>query len=200
MADSDSIKLCECGCGQPAPLAKQTIKKRGYARGLPLRFISGHNARVMGPPAPPVTHGMHGTTEYKIWDLMLYRCRNPRNRAWKNYGGRGIAVCERWHKFENFYADMGPRPSLDHSLDRIDNDGNYEPSNCRWATELMQKNNRRDNVVISHDGRSMSVAQWARALGIADATLRERYKRGLRPPRLFSTGDLRLQPELPDSR
>lgn len=86
------------------------------------------------------------TAEYRIWIGMTKRCRNERNAAWKNYGGRGIKVCERWLIFENFFEDMGRRPSDGHSLDRINVDGNYEPSNCRWATSTEQARNTRLNI------------------------------------------------------
>ncbi len=89
-------------------------------------------------------HGMYGTRAYEAWNGMLDRCRNPKLRFWSRYGGRGITVCERWLLFENFVADMGmPLPGL--TLDRMDNDGNYEPSNCRWATRVQQRNNRSDS-------------------------------------------------------
>lgn len=90
-------------------------------------------------------HGRTHTTEHVIWRGMRRRCENINCHAYKNYGGRGISVCERWQTFENFFADMGPRPSSLYSLDRVDNDGNYEPGNCRWATRIQQIRNRRSN-------------------------------------------------------
>jgi hypothetical protein len=83
------------------------------------------------------------TAEYRAWHGMKTRCSNPKRSDWKNYGGRGISVCERWASFESFLADMGPKPSARHTMDRIDNDGNYEPGNCRWATWDLQSRNKR---------------------------------------------------------
>lgn len=88
-------------------------------------------------------HGMWNTTEYHIWQGMRQRCQNPNYHGYKNYGGRGIKVCDRWQSFKNFFEDMGYRPSKLYSIDRINNDGNYELSNCRWATKKQQSTNRR---------------------------------------------------------
>lgn len=90
------------------------------------------------------TAGRTATTTYYVWAAMIQRCTNPKSGDWYLYGERGIAVCERWRKFENFLADMGEKPD-GLSIDRIDNDGNYEPGNCRWATAIEQRHNRRDS-------------------------------------------------------
>lgn len=143
------MTLCECGCGKPAPISKVNRSERGQRKGEPVRFINGHNSRGN---QYNVKHGHKRvtveTTEYRIWKGIIQRCTNPNRRAWPNYGGRGIQVCDRWRSFENFLADMGPRPA-GKSIDRIDNDGNYEPDNCRWATPLEQRHNRRDSRQVA---------------------------------------------------
>lgn len=91
-------------------------------------------------------HTVNGkwTPEYRTWNAMVIRCTKPNAINWERYGGRGIRVCERWRTFANFLADMGLKPTPQHSIDRVNNDGNYEPTNCRWATRLEQRHNRRD--------------------------------------------------------
>jgi hypothetical protein len=123
------------------------------------------------------THGLSKSPEYKAWRSMRLRCCVPTTRryTWSRYGGRGIKVCDRWlESFENFYADMGPRPTPSHSLDRIDNDGPYSPENCRWADLKQQSNNKRNNQKFSYKGIEKTIAQWARDFNLSDATLRAR--------------------------
>ncbi len=127
------------------------------------------------------THGACKTPEYQTWDSMKDRCLNSTVRQYRNYGGRGIKVCERWlgeNGFRNFLADMGPRPSDKHSLDRINNDGDYEPGNCRWATWTEQSNNRCNNRRVTYQGREQSAAEWAREMGLPPRVVQGRLIRG----------------------
>lgn len=112
------------------------------------------------------THGMRDAQEYYIWGLMIKRCTDPKDRGYPRYGGRGITVCERWRgSFEAFYADLGPRPSPEHSLDRKNNDKGYEPGNVRWATREEQARNKRNNRIVVLDGRSMTLVEAAERAG-----------------------------------
>jgi hypothetical protein len=124
------------------------------------------------------THGRAKTTEWNIWCGMRKRCTNPFDHKFADYGGRGIKVCERWSDFAAFYADMGPRPSAKHSIERLNNDGDYEPGNCCWATRSEQANNQRKNVFVEFDGKRMTVSQWETALGINAGALKLRLRRG----------------------
>lgn len=134
------VKLCECGCGQPAPIAKNTRARRGYVKGQPVHFIKGHGSR--GCPAWRYkSHGMWGTPEYDAYYSAKNRCLNSDHPRWNDYGGRGIEF--RFTSFEQFFTELGPRPSPDHSLDRMDNDGDYEPGNVHWATAKEQIANQR---------------------------------------------------------
>lgn len=108
---------------------------------------------------------------------MKDRCLNPKHKAFSDYGGRGITICDRWMVFENFLADMGERPD-GMEIDRIDNDGNYEPGNCRWVTSAENKRNTRRNVWITHDGRTMCLEDWSTETGLPKETLRSRILRG----------------------
>lgn len=126
-------------------------------------------------------HGMRHTAEYRIWSGMLYRCYNPSSPAFADYGGRQIGVCGGWrgaNGFAQFVSDMGCRPSPQHSLDRIDNGGDYSPSNCRWAPRLMQARNTRRNRLLEYNGETQCVSAWAEATGLLPATIIARINAG----------------------
>ena len=125
------------------------------------------------------THGASNTPEYRVWHGMRERCANPKAKWFRNYGGRGIRVCDQWKtSFATFIADLGPRPSPRHTLERVDNDGNYEPSNCRWATRHEQMNNTRLTTRLTIDGVTRTVSEWACAVGISRKVLRNRIDMG----------------------
>lgn len=115
---------------------------------------------------------------YSSWAGMLARCFQPSNRAFKYYQARGITVCDRWKSFPNFLADMGIKPIEANTIDRINNDGNYEPGNCRWATRQQQANNRVTNVRFEYKGESLTFAELVRATGVSKELLKSRLLRG----------------------
>lgn len=132
--------------------------------------------------------GARDIPEYTIWANMIYRCTNANHEAFHRYGGRGITVCERWRSsFKAFYEDMGPRPSLEHSLDRRDNDGNYEPGNVRWATAQEQSENSSTPRFVEHNGRQISVSELSRQSGVKITTLFHRLNSGQTPEQAISS-------------
>lgn len=146
--------LCRCECGTEKLRSTSTIRS-GATRscGCLRREASAIRSK---------THGQSSSPEFVAWAAMLQRCLYRRGISFANYGGRGIRVCDRWaHSFENFFADVGPRPSKDHSLDRIDVHGHYEPGNVRWATRVVQARNRRDNRYVTAGSVTMIVTDWS---------------------------------------
>ena len=124
-------------------------------------------------------NGRSHRPEYSNWSAMKARCLNPNHKNFKQYKGRGIKVCERWrNSFDNFYADMGPKPSPKHSIERRDNDGDYEPSNCFWATQAEQRRNQRNNRLLTFDGKTQCLIDWAAETGISRQAIYRRLKRG----------------------
>jgi hypothetical protein len=120
------------------------------------------------------THGMSGTAIYSIWDSMIQRCYNQNRRDFKSYGANGVTVCEKWRaSFIEFFNDMGHRPD-GMSLDRINPEKGYSPDNCRWATTRQQARNRRVNRMLTHDGKTMCLQEWAEEVGINNITLQSR--------------------------
>lgn len=123
-----------------------------------------------------MTRGGRQASEHRIWVQMRNRCRDPLSAR---YGARGIRVCDRWDRsFAAFYEDMGPRPGPSYSIDRINNDGDYEPSNCRWATQREQMSNRSVNHFLELHGESATIAEWSRRTGLSKSLIRGRLERG----------------------
>lgn len=160
---------CVCECGGEKIVQCYNLTK-GYTTSCGCehrRMLERRNTK----------HGKCGTRTYYSWQAMLKRCLNPAEPAFPGYGGRGITVCDRWMTFENFYADMGECPPR-LTLDRKDVNGNYEPSNCRWATAVEQANNRRNNLVLIYNGSAKTAKQIADEAGVGYKTFTERIGRG----------------------
>lgn len=137
-------------------------------------------------------HGYSDTREGNIYLGMIQRCYDPKVKSYHRYGGRGITVCDRWRESViNFVADMGNAPDSKHSLDRINNDGNYEPSNCRWATMKEQHRNKRNNRFLTHAGETLVIQDWAIRIGIDHTTLVNRLQRGWTVEKSVTTPKLR---------
>lgn len=165
--------LCCCECGR-----EKVVTGDNLATGNS-RTCGANEHRKGGPQRGMIKHGGSHWPEYAVWSAMVERCRNKRHPSYHNYGGRGIRVCKRWQQFANFIADMGRRPlGSGLSIERIDNDGNYEPSNCKWATMDEQGNNRRNTVRIIVDGQLTTIPRLARKCGLPDHVLRGRLDMG----------------------
>lgn len=149
-----------------------------------------HRLRRYGDPEhiKHESHGMHRTPEYRAWEAAVQRCHNKNNPRYKGYGGRGITMNKEWRSsFTAFYKHVGPRPSKKHSLDRIDNEKNYEPGNVEWALRLQQDNNRTNSRLLTHQGKTMTIAEWSRETGIAKNTLKRRKLSGWSDERVVTT-------------
>jgi hypothetical protein len=118
------------------------------------------------------------TAEYRIWCAMRERCNSKNHVEYPRYGGRGVLICDRWNSFENFLADMGERPSAEHSIDRIDVNGNYEPTNCRWASKSEQARNKRTSVLMTLNGETRHRLEWAERLNLSVNTIKRRQRMG----------------------
>lgn len=132
-------------------------------------------------------HGLGASAEHTVWGNIIQRCLNPNNPNYKYYGARGITVCERWRSFKNFYADMGRRPSSKHSIERKDNNGNYAPENCYWATRLEQARNFSRNRLLTIDGQTLCLSAWVERSGLPYDTVRGRLRLGWPPEKIIST-------------
>jgi hypothetical protein len=160
---------CQCDCGTICEPHWGNVK-RGVSRSCGCLRVEELNERA-------TTHGASNTPEYHAWAGMLDRCRRHKNTAFKRYGGRGIRVCERWSRsFENFLADLGPRPTPTASLDRIDPNGHYEPSNCRWETRQIQRVNQRRTKLFTFNGHTGTLKDLATRAGISYSMVHQRMK------------------------
>ncbi len=172
---SYSVWQCRCDCGTIGEFSSDVLRK-GHTRSCGclkrdkfLERITKHGHTSMRDGASP---------EYNAWNNMVRRCNRPNHPSYHIYGGRGINVCQRWLKFENFLSDVGVRPSPNHSIHRIENDSGYVEGNVKWATAFEQQNSRRNNHRISFSGKTQTLTQWATETGINYVALHYRLKRG----------------------
>lgn len=165
--------LCQCDCGEKILIDQTNFRKQNSCKKC---AIKKHTK-----------HGMNNTPIYEAWSHMKQRCLNSSDKNFHHYGGRGISICEEWHEFLPFYEwsiTNGYKEGL--SLDRIDNNGNYEPGNCRWTDRITQQNNRRNSIYLTVDGITLPCAEWARRTGIPKNTLRGRILLGWNPKDIIS--------------
>lgn len=163
---------CLCDCGSQKAVAASSLKT-GDSKSCGCLNIESIKRRSR-------THGMSKTTTYICWSSVIARCTRANADPLGLYFARGITVCDRWrNSFENFLEDMGERPGPEYSIDRIDPRGNYEPSNCRWATKKLQARNRRTSKTITHNGRTLTIAEWAEVSGLKMQTLWKRIHDGI---------------------
>lgn len=161
--------LCQCDCGKMSVVNGSSLTTgNSKSCGCVNRLNMAKKNK---------THGLSGTDHYRRWQGMLNRCGNENSASYKNYGGRGITVCERWLTYTNFISDMGYPPTSLHSLERINNNADYQPSNCKWATRSEQSKNKRSNRIISFNGITKTLKEWALEIGIDQSSLRERLEK-----------------------
>jgi len=166
---------CRCECGTVTTVIGDNLRA-SISRSCGCLDVETSTARL-------IKHGGaskdHRATEYTVWKGMHRRCRNTKDAKYSRYGGRGIRVCDAWKDFAIFVADMGPRPSLRHSIDRIDNDGHYEPSNCRWIELPAQAKNRRSTIRITIDGETLCLKDWTDRLRVDYGTVYRQIRNGV---------------------
>lgn len=169
------VAICECECGAIKEINHWYVKngKTKSCGCMKRAMLRDRNLK----------HGYYGTSEYVAWHGARSRCYVKSNNKYHQYGGRGIKMCTRWDDFENFIADMGKKPSSAHSLDRINVNGDYCPENCRWATPEEQAQNKTTSRFICANGRTQTLAQWAKETGIDRRKITDRINRGWSPER-----------------
>lgn len=176
--------MCQCDCGNKTIATSENLVA-GHTKSC--GCINKERASI-ALREQNMKHGLSYTRLYRIWAHMRSRCNLKRHERYHEYGGRGIKVCPEWDDFQNFHQwaiDNGYNESL--TIDRIDNEKGYCPENCRWTDYKTQNNNRDYNVHLTHNGKTMTVAEWAREIGVKDATLRSRLKAGWSIERVLTT-------------
>lgn len=161
---------CRCVCGHELDVYQYNLTSG--------RQKSCGCAKIEAITRLKFSHGMCKTSVYRRWAAMVERCESAACASFKNYGGRGIKVCERWRRFENFYADMGEPPTNSDTLERSDNNGNYEPGNCQWVSRKVNNRNRRSNRYLTLNGVTHSMAEWCEQLGVSYSAISTRVLRG----------------------
>jgi len=170
-ADRKALYLCDCGKTTEC-LTGHVLRGRTQSCGC----LRQEKIKLKGNPNK-IKHGKSGTAIYAVWSSMISRCHNPNHLAFKSYGARGIEVCTEWRKFENFYADMS-EPLKGMTLDRCNNNMGYSKANCRWVTSKAQGNNRRSNIIVTFNGESLNVTQWAEKLNMPRTIIYDRLRAG----------------------
>lgn len=171
--------LCRCDCGK-THASRGTHLRNGNVTSCGCLAREATSARMTGKPALNKTHGEKGSPEHTCWSSMNTRCSNTAGKSYPRYGGRGISVCARWSGkdgYINFLNDMGRRPSSLHSIERINNDEGYSPTNCKWATRVEQATNRRTTKFITINGETFSMGEWERVRGLPKATVHQRINK-----------------------
>lgn len=176
VAGSKTYFECLCQCGIICVIKKHSIL---YGNTKSCGCLQRESRSDPIRSRNKITHGMTRSDEYDIWAHMKDRCFNKNHKHYDSYGGRGITICPEWvNDFAAFVAFVGPRPSKGHSIDRINNDGNYEPGNVRWATQIEQNRNRRHNIILTVDGVDKLLVEWAEIKGIPRSTIQGRLAKG----------------------
>lgn len=181
--NNEKLYKCKCDCGNEV-IAKYKLLRFNHTKSCGCIF---KNMLILRNK----THGLKYTREYGIWCNIKKRCYNKKSKAYYNYGGRGIKMCDRWlDKFENFFEDMGNCIINNGSIERIANNLGYFKENCRWATMLEQNNNKRNNIKLTYNSKTMTILEWSKLLGISKGLIAGRYHRGWSIDRILNTPKL----------
>lgn len=188
---SPSKVACQCECGN------KTIQFKNSITSGRVKSCSCYKNELARKNH--LKHGLRKHPIYSIWNAMIQRCYNPKNKSFHNYGGRGIKVCDEWKQsFYSFYLNIGNRPSAKHTLDRINNDGNYEPTNVKWSLPHEQANNTRANHWLEFDGKKITMAQASKKFGISYSKLKKRIYKGHSLHDIIADSSITVQDRLPE--